>query len=81
MGRDKIDHGPGQKDDLANGASLAMVLAASTPAPMTFAMPPDWSKAAVGYDSGTGTVARNPALANGAEYAGHDFFPHMPTER
>jgi hypothetical protein len=39
MGRDKIDHGPGQKDDLANGASLAMVLASSASAPMTFAAP------------------------------------------
>jgi hypothetical protein len=28
MGRDKIDHQKGQKDDLANSASLAMVLAA-----------------------------------------------------
>jgi hypothetical protein len=29
MGRDKIDHSPGQKDDLANAASLSMVLAST----------------------------------------------------
>jgi hypothetical protein len=37
MGRDKIDHGPGQKDDLCNAAALSMVLAASVKPPMTFA--------------------------------------------
>jgi hypothetical protein len=39
MGRDKIDHGPGQKDDLCNAASLAMVLASSQKPPMFFAEP------------------------------------------
>jgi hypothetical protein len=39
MGRDKIDHGPGQKDDLCNAASLAMVLASSQKPPMFFAPP------------------------------------------
>jgi hypothetical protein len=39
LGRDRIDHGPGQKDDLANGASLAMVLASSSPPKMNFAPP------------------------------------------
>jgi hypothetical protein len=40
MGRDKIDHGPGQEDDLANAASLSMVLAASKETkPTFFALP------------------------------------------
>jgi hypothetical protein len=39
MGRDKIDHGPGQKDDLANAVSLSMVLASKTEKPMFFAPP------------------------------------------
>ena len=39
MGRDKIDHGPGQKDDLANAASLAMVLASVVKKPPPIVMP------------------------------------------
>jgi hypothetical protein len=78
MGRDKIDHQKGGKDDLCNSASLAMVLASSAPPRMTFAVPPDWSSAASGYDKHTGVVHRNPALAHGPEYAdGH--IPHFPS--
>jgi hypothetical protein len=36
MGRDRIDHGPGQKDDPANAASLAMVLASVEKKEMVF---------------------------------------------
>jgi hypothetical protein len=39
MGRDKIDHGPGQKDDLANATSLAMVLASVVKKPTPIVMP------------------------------------------
>jgi hypothetical protein len=39
MGRDKIDHQKGGKDDLCNSASLSMVLASSAPPKMTFAPP------------------------------------------
>lgn len=69
MGRDKIDHGPGQKDDLANAASLAMVLAAATPKPMTFAPPVVITAADVGA----------PHWARGPEYAASTtFVPHFP---
>jgi hypothetical protein len=61
MGRDKIDHGPGQKDDLCNAASLAMVLAASTPAPMTFAPPIVISQP---------RAHSNPAFSSGPAYGG-----------
>jgi hypothetical protein len=40
QGRDKIDHAPGQKDDLANATALSMVLAAAVRKPMNFS-PPD----------------------------------------
>jgi|SRR6516225_7151513 hypothetical protein len=39
LGRDKIDHGPGGNDDLANAAALSMVLAATEKKPMTFHVP------------------------------------------
>jgi hypothetical protein len=39
MGRDKIDHTPGQKDDLANAVSLSMVLASVEKKEMTFHVP------------------------------------------
>jgi hypothetical protein len=79
MGRDKIDHAPGQKDDLCNSASLAMVLASSAPPKTTFAPPIVITKSEMGFDANTGGVHRNPAMRTGPEYAGHDHFPHFPS--
>jgi hypothetical protein len=72
LGREKIDHGRGQKDDMANAASLSLVLAASTPPPMTFTIP---------FYSGTPTYfpgsasPHAPHLARGVEYAAADIVP------
>jgi hypothetical protein len=79
-GRDQIDHPPGANhhDDLVNVLAIAATNIIAAP-PMRFAPPPDWSKSAVGFDPSTGTIARNPALAHGPEYAGHDFVPHFST--
>lgn len=77
-GRDSIDSPPGQHEDIANSVAGALTNLIAAP-PMRFAPPPDWSASAVGYDPSTGTIARNPAVRSGPEYAGHDFFPHMPS--
>ena len=81
MGRDKIDHQKGGKDDLCNSASLALVLASSAPLPMRFAPPIVITKSEMGFDSNTGSIHRNPALAHGPAYAGHDFVPHFSTKQ
>jgi hypothetical protein len=39
MGKDKIDHGPGGRDDACNSAAGALVLAAAQRKPITFAPP------------------------------------------
>ena len=78
MGRDKIDHQKGGKDDLCNSASLAMVLASSAPPKMTFACPPDWSAGACAYDKDNGVVHRDPSKRCGPEY-GESFIPHFPS--
>jgi hypothetical protein len=56
MGRDKIDHSPGQKDDLANAVSLSLVLAdAKVHKPMFFAVPYAASRSR-SFDGGVGEL-------------------------
>jgi hypothetical protein len=71
MGRDKIDHQKGQKDDMANAASLAMVLAAEPsrlPPQPTFGMQSTTAPAsAIGGWAGNG--GRAPGQPDSAVYS------------
>jgi hypothetical protein len=72
MGRDKIDHGPGAKDDLANAVALSMVLAASkTSAPEYFPPPVEMFKPSFVAMAG-GDFSSNASMPPGGWPAGRN---------
>jgi hypothetical protein len=87
MGRDKIDHQKGGKDDLCNSASLSMVLASSAPKKMTFGglaaaldglSTPTYHAGNSSFAGGVVSRVSAPHLARGPEHAA-SFVPHLPT--
>ena len=79
-GRESIDDSgaASANDDLSNSCAGAMVLASVAPTKMVFAPPIIITKSEMGFDSNTGSIHRNPALADGPEYGG-GHIPHMPS--
>jgi phage terminase large subunit-like protein len=70
------DGSPDRCDALVWALTELMV---TGPIPMNFAPPIIITKSEMGFDSNTGSIHRNPALAHGPAYAGHDFVPHFST--
>jgi hypothetical protein len=77
LGPDKIDHGPGGRDDLANAAALSMVLAASQKKPMTFFYVPEVNHGGAGayyrsFDGGgSGRPGGEPLASNEQQRRAH----------
>jgi hypothetical protein len=81
-GKDSVDHGSSGSDDHSNVlAGIMWLLRDTTVKPMVFAPPIVITKSEMGFDSSTGSIHRNPALAHGPAYAGHDFVPHFSTKQ
>jgi hypothetical protein len=71
-GKDSVDHGRSGSDDHSNVlAGIMWLLRDTTVKPMVFAKPIVVSKSEAGYDSNTGSIARNPACASGPGYSGY----------